>query len=94
MIYTDCDRGDKLESFFLGTCKNFYCGAWDNLTDMQVLFAAKLMGDWYYYSLFIHDIEAVQNLCALYSRPEDVPHEELLSLKQDLEEMMLENGGE
>ncbi len=94
MVYTDSGRGDTLNSFFKGTCKNFRCEAWDNLTDKQVLFAAKLMGDWYYYSLLIHDIDAVLNLCAMYSVPEDIPSDELTSLKQNLEEMMYDNGGE
>ena len=45
---------------------------------------ARLMKDWFYYSLLINDIESVQNLCASYDSPEDVPEEELDELKQDI----------
>lgn len=93
LIYGDHDRGKEIESFFNGTCKNFYCQAWSDLTDRQVDFAARLMGDWYYYSLFINHIEAVQNICAQYERPEDVPPEELLDLKDELVERFMEEDG-
>jgi hypothetical protein len=90
LVYDEEDRGNGIESFFNGTCRNFYCQAWHDLTGRQVLFAARLMGDWYYYSLLIHNIEAVHDLCAMYSRPEDVPPDELISLKNELLERMRE----
>jgi hypothetical protein len=93
LVYMDHDRGEEIESFFTGTCKNFHCPAWYNLTDRQVLFAARLMGDWYYYSLFINHIEAVHDICAAYGEPEDVPYDELCSLKMELEERFLEEDG-
>jgi hypothetical protein len=89
--YTDLEADTKY--FFDGTCKIFLCDAWDNLTDRQVSFAAELMGDWYYYSLFIKDIESVHEICALYNSPEDVPAEELELLKDELHERYLEEGG-
>ncbi len=93
LIYNDHDQGDEIESFFNGTCKAFLCPAWYELTDEQVLFAARLMHDWYYYSLFINDIEAVHEICASYSLPEDVPPDELESLKLELEERFMEEDG-
>lgn len=93
LLYGEHDRGGDVESFFNGTCKTFYCPAWDNLTDRQVLFAARLMADWYYYSLLINDIETVHDLCASYDRPEDVPPEELCRLKERLDERLLEEDG-
>ena len=84
---------DDVERFFRGTCKNFYCKAWDDLTDEEVLFAARLMGDWYYYGLFINDIAAVQEMFALYGEPENVPPEEIESLKLILEQMLIDEDG-
>jgi hypothetical protein len=91
--YSNIDRGEEFESYFTGTCKNFYCQAWHDLTDRQVLFAARLMGDWYYYSLFINDIEAVHDFHAAYGEPDNVPPDELRSLKMELVEKLLEEDG-
>ena len=93
LIYDEHDRGEAVESFYNGTCKTFYCPAWHELSDRQVLFAARLMGDWYYYSLFINHIESVLELCALYDSPEDVPEEELRDLKEELVGIFIEEDG-
>jgi hypothetical protein len=89
LAYFDCDLSGKLQSFFTGTCKNFLCEAWDELTDRQVLFAAGLMGDWYYYSLLINDTGSLRTICTDYSSPEDVPAETLRMLKAELAERLL-----
>jgi len=93
LLYDAADRGPGIESFIQGTCKNFYCQAWDYLTDREVLFAAQLMRDWYYFSLFINDIEAVQTVFAQYIHPEDVPSDELASLKSDLIARLIDEDG-
>ena len=84
LIYAEPDKKGEVLSFFNGTCSNFFCPAWDVLTDKQVIFAARLMKDWFYYSLLINDIEAVQDLCASYSSPDDVPEDVLDELKEDI----------
>jgi hypothetical protein len=88
LAYSDCERGGKLQSYFTGTCKNFLCQAWDELTGREVLFAAELMSDWYYYSLLINDIEALRNVCAEYESPDDVTPESLELLKTELAERL------
>jgi len=93
LTYCDHDLKPDTKYFFDGTCKKFLCDAWHDLTDRQVLFAAELMEDWYYYSLLIKDIELVYELCATYNSPSDVPTEELDLLKEDLLERFLEEGG-
>ncbi len=93
LVYDDHDRDADPDSFFSGTCKNFYCPAWDYLTDREVLFAARLMGDWYYYSLFINDIESLKSLYARYGCPEDVPPDELDTLKIELVERLFDEDG-
>ncbi len=79
--------------FFKGMCKSFYCPAWYDLTDRQILFAAQLMGDWYNYSLFINDTESVREICAEYRHPEEVPAEFLEMVKEELKERFLEEDG-
>jgi len=91
LTYHDDHRGSGFESFFTGTCKHFLCVAWNELTDRQVLFAAKLMKDWYYYSLLINSLEILMDLCAEYERPEDVPAETLAELKIELVEKLMED---
>jgi hypothetical protein len=93
VIYSEPDKKGDVLSFFRGTCSNFYCPAWDVLTDKQVVFAARLMKDWFYYSLLINDIEAVQNLSASYSSPDDVPEYELEDLKKDIIERFIAEDG-
>jgi len=93
LIYRDSEGRGDAESFFRGTCSNFYCAAWDTLSDEEVLFAARLMRDWYYYSLLINDIETLQELCADYRDPEDVSLERLEELKIVLLERLIEEDG-
>lgn len=91
LTYHDNHEGSGFESFFNGTCKNFYCVAWNELTDRQVLFAAELMKDWYYYSLLINSLETLMDLCAEYESPSDVPDEILDELKIELVDKLMED---
>lgn len=84
LSYNDNDKPPAFSSFFTGTCKNFYCVAWNELTARQILFAAELTGDWYYYSLLINCIEILMDLCSEYEEPSDVPESVLDDLKDEL----------
>ncbi len=83
LVYSEYLSGG-VASFFNGTCRQFLCPAWDELTDREVLFAAELTGDWYYYSLLINSIELIKDICADYTSPGDVPEERLMELKKEL----------
>lgn len=91
LTYHDNHQGSGFESFFSGTCKTFLCTAWNELTDRQVLFAAELMKDWYYYSLLINSLEILMDLCAEYESPHDVQEEILEELKIELKEKLFED---
>jgi len=91
LTYHDEHKGSGFESFFTGTCKHFLCVAWNELTDRQVLFAAELFKDWYYYSLLINSLEILMDLCAEYESPGDVPDEVLANLKIELVEKLMED---
>ena len=84
LSYNDNEKPPEFRSFFKGTCKNFYCVAWNELTAKQILFAAELMGDWYYYSLLINCIEILMDLCSEYEYPSDMPGSVLEELKLEL----------
>lgn len=84
LAYNDNDKTPAFRSFFTGTCKNFYCVAWNELSARQILFAAELMGDWYYYSLLINCIEILMDLCSEYDDPSRVPGSIIEELKLEL----------
>jgi hypothetical protein len=90
LIYNDPFKSAEVNSFFNGTCKNFYCPAWDYLSDEEVIFAAKLMSDWYYYGLLINNIEGLKELFAQYIDLAMVPYEELENIKQELHDMVFD----
>ena len=93
LAYGDREVAEDIASFMKSTCSKFLCPAWSELTDREVLFAARLMRDWYWYSLLINDIELLQDLCAEYDRPEDVPGDEMESVKSDLLDFFWEEDG-
>ena len=90
LVYSEDHKDKVYESFFTGTCKNFLCAAWDELTDREVLFAAELMQDWYYYSLLVNSPEIVIKLCAEYTASKDIPEDAFIELKTELRRRLLE----
>ncbi len=66
------------------TCKYFSCPASDVLTDAEILFAAKLFRDWYYYTLLIHSVDILKKLAHEYSNPENIPSGEIKKLREIL----------
>ncbi|MCL1833249.1 MAG: hypothetical protein FWG49_01980 [Leptospirales bacterium] len=90
LIYSEDHKDKVYESFLTGTCKTFLCAAWDELTDREVLFAAELMQDWYYYSLLVNSPEIVTRLCAEYTASKDIPEDALIELKIELRRRLLE----
>lgn len=91
LVYTNDCKKPALKSFFDGTCKNFYCTAWNELTADQVLFAAGLMQDWYYYSLLINCNDLLVELYADYGCPSDVPALKLEEIKKELAQKLYED---
>ncbi|MCP4136184.1 MAG: hypothetical protein GY754_34755 [bacterium] len=71
--------------FFSKTCRSFSCLAREILSDIEILFAAKLMRDWFYYSLFINDINILKDTCKNYKTPENLPGNILESIKKELD---------
>jgi hypothetical protein len=66
--------------------KLFTCRARENLSDEEILYAARLTGDWYYYSVLIHDEAMLKRLARSWPDPENVPEGERKRMRQSLEE--------
>ncbi len=88
LIYRNPPEENTNNRFFTYTCKNFSCAAREMLTDEQIVFAARLMGDWYYYSLLITDIPLLQSYSRDFGDAGRVSPQELARLKERLREML------
>lgn len=63
----------RYECFKNYSSKNFTCAAKEALSDEEVLFAARLCGDWYYYSLLVFYRHDLVSLMREYPLAADVP---------------------
>ncbi len=87
-IYADLSGARGMREFFNYTCKNFSCAARDTLSDDEIVFAARLMGDWFYYSLFINEIRLLKKYYAKYGCSSRVPRTALEDAKKKLHAMI------
>ncbi len=71
--------------------KVFSCDAGKNLSDEEILFAASLAGDWYYYSILIHSEENLRFLMRKYPEQNAVNEEDLNQIKHDLQKLFETN---
>ncbi len=69
--------------------KIFSCPARDILSDEETCYAARLARDWYYYSILIHETELLRSFMRDNQKPEDVPAEQLETLRRELEERIV-----
>lgn len=91
LAYDNIDMLDnKMKEFFLKTCKIFYCRAWDVLSDREVIFAAELLKDWYYYSLLINDCQYLKEISKKFKYPGNISEDELNTIKNNLEKKLCE----
>jgi len=90
LIYNDeLSKTGSMAEFFSKTCKTFFCPASNILTGDEILFAAELMQDWFYYSLLINEISILKGLCREYKNPGNVPEERLDAVKEKLKIKLL-----
>jgi hypothetical protein len=66
--------------------KIFSCQAWEILNDDEIRYAARLTGDWYYYSILIHEADLLRGLMCGHPVPEDVSSERKMIIVRELEE--------
>jgi len=77
--------GDIEECSFTYTCKNFACRAMDSLTDEEILYAARLTADWYYYGLLINETRLLRDCMKANRDPDTVPAPARRELRRSLE---------
>ncbi len=77
------------ECFLSYRGKIFTCPAREILSDEEILFAARLTRDWYYYGILIHEAEMLRRLGEDYSVPEKVSAERRWILERELEERIM-----
>ncbi len=78
--------GFRHECFLNYRGKIFTCAARDELTDEEILYAARLTRDWFYYSILVHEAELLRLSIREYSVPEEVPPARREVLCRELEE--------
>ncbi len=71
----------RYECFNNYSSKNFTCAAKENLGGDEIVFAAMLCRDWYYYPLLIHRPETLARLMRDWGDPDAVPDEVLEKTK-------------
>jgi hypothetical protein len=65
--------------------KFFSCRAREILVEDEILYAARLTGNWYHYSVLIHNTDLLRNLMQKCPKPEEMNIEELNVYKLKLE---------
>ncbi|MFA5519075.1 MAG: hypothetical protein WDA74_07470 [Spirochaetota bacterium] len=85
MAYSDSTMFSSAHSlFFEKTCKTFYCKAAEILSEKEILFAAELARDWYYYPLLINEVNHLRKTMKLYQTPKQVEADCFDKIKKDL----------
>ncbi|MCU0847344.1 MAG: hypothetical protein MUD12_05605 [Spirochaetes bacterium] len=83
------DPGLKQDCFFNYYGKDFSCRAGRELTVNEVLFAAELFGDWYYYSLSIYETSILKILHKKFNRPEMLDCDAIDGIKRKLASLVI-----
>ncbi|MBN2161130.1 MAG: hypothetical protein JW807_17215 [Spirochaetes bacterium] len=65
--------------------KVFTCSASEELADREILYAARLARDWFYYSLLIHAPERLRAVMKEHPDPGMIPDDELDALRRELD---------
>ena len=76
--------------FFEKTCRTFYCRSAEILDDREILFAAELAADWYYYPLLINEVHMLRKIMGIYSSPGIVEDDFFNNIKKKLLGMLNE----
>lgn len=88
-LYPETAQEDiRFDCFQNYTCKYFSCQSKEILTNDEIIFAARLFGDWYYYTLLIHSINVLRQFREHQPDPEQVIPEDIENLKQQLKKQL------
>lgn len=86
VIYPTKESADsRFDCFQNYTCKYFSCASKEILSDEEILYAARLFGDWYYYTLLIHSIDLLRKFMQANPVLEKTDAKAIAMLKEQLE---------
>jgi hypothetical protein len=92
LIYPESISTDLRKKRLTGnTCRHFSCAAREVLTDDEIVFAARMMQDWYYYSLLINDIAFLKKIYQELRDKEELPDDVLKGIKENLTNALFEH---
>jgi len=88
-LYPETAHEDmRFDCFQNYTCKYFSCYSKEILADDEIIYAARLFRDWYYYTLLIHSINVLRQFREHQPDPEQVNPEDIQNLKQLLKDQL------
>ena len=91
-LYPEGVHGSRnLDCFNAYRSKRFLCRAMDTLTDEEVLYAARLTGDWYYYSILIHHHSFLKKLMDEHPEPGCIDETGMIEISRELKNHCREN---
>jgi hypothetical protein len=74
--------------FFQKVCSTFYCKGRDVLSKKEILFAAEMTQDWFFYPILITEIKYLQKLVNIYGDPGKISGSDLKKIKNQLVEIL------
>jgi hypothetical protein len=87
----DDQSGLRHECFLSYRGKIFTCPAREDLADEEILYAARLNRDWFYYPILIHEPDLLRRCMGEFPVPEEVPAARREVLERELEERIVCN---
>jgi len=84
-IYKQTNKTADISEFFNTVCSVFQCKAFEELENEEILFAAELCRDWFYYSILIVDIKELRRLITLFKKVSKITDEEKTKIFHYLE---------
>ena len=81
------DPADDLlrrDCFYSYRGKHFICNSFNELSDEEIIFAARFSGDWYHYSILIHSYDALRYIMKQYKDPEKINEETRRKINEPL----------
>lgn len=84
LLYPRAGYGSKVDCYQNYNSKVFVCDAGSSLKDDEILFAAQLTGDWYYYSILIHSKEYLRSIMKRFPDVTAISDKEYHDIKSEL----------
>ena len=84
LLYGDIDDSYRRDCYYQYGGKHFTCNAFHELSKDDIIYAARLLGDWYYYPILIHTPESLEFIKKNNPDPKAIPEDKLRKIKDSL----------